>query len=161
MDTYIQDAENIWTDFNYRYQNDTKFRQLSPINQLEFYQKNHSQFMMSFPIVLRYMIEMKSYNTKAFKKFIERLYKKPYKTELEYCERQADYVKYLYMECSKSHNMKDAQELWRQTYESLEREVNAFKRAEEQVKNRLDSANSQNSQERREELIKLLNQIPE
>ena len=38
---------------------------------------------MSFPIVLRYMIEMKSYNTKAFKKLIERLYKKPYKTELE------------------------------------------------------------------------------
>ena len=60
------------------------------------------------------------------------------------------------MECSKSHNMKDAQELWRQTYESLEREVNAFKQAEEQVKNRIDSANSQNSQERREELIKLL-----
>ena len=65
------------------------------------------------------------------------------------------------MECSKSHNMKDAQELWRQTYESLEREVNAFKQAEEQVKNRIDSANSQNSQERREELIKLLNRIPE
>jgi len=158
-DTYVRDAENIWNDFKHRINSDAKFKALSSEAQLSFYQKNYHQFTMLFPVILRYMIQMRSYNSKAFRKFINRLQSNPYKSRLEFCERQADYAKYLFMETSKSHNMKEAQQVWQQTYDGLAREVEAFKQADEIVKQRLNNTEQKNKQERREELIKMVQSL--
>ena len=156
METYVKDAEAIWSDFNDRLKNDATFRDLDPDNQLEFYQKNHHRFTMSFPIVLRYMIQLRQFSKKAFVKFVKKMTAKPYRSELEYCERQADYVKYLFMELSPSHNMKEAQAIWKNTYDMLAKEVEVFKKAEEKVKEKLEKNNSQNNIEKRKELKKAL-----
>lgn len=156
METYVSDAENIWEDFRERFKNDKSFRELDSDEQLEFYQKNHNRFMMTFPIVLRYMIQLRQYNKKAFIKFIKKMTTNPYRSELEYCERQADYVKYLYMELSPKYNMKDAKLLWRQTYDMLAKEVEMFKNAEKEVKQKLEKNNKQNSIEKRTELKQAL-----
>jgi hypothetical protein len=73
MDTYVKDADTIWLDFKTRIKNDNSFNLLSPDKMLEFYQKNNHQFTMSFPIVLRYMIQLKQYNRQAFIKFIKKI----------------------------------------------------------------------------------------
>lgn len=156
MDTYVKDAEAIWSDFNERLKNDTAFRDLKSEDQLEFYQKNHHSFTMSFPIVLRYMIQLRQYSKKAFVKFVKKMASKPYRSELEYCERQADYVKYLYMELSSSHNMKEAQAIWKNTYDMLAKEVEVFKNAEDKVKEKLEKNDRQNNIEKRKELKKVL-----
>ena len=156
MDNYIKEAEVIWLDFNNRIKNDPVFKELDSDKQLEFYQKNHHGFTMTFPIVLRYMIQLKQYRRKAFIKFIKKMTTKPYRSELEYCERQADYVKYLYMEISPSHNMKDAQDVWKKAYDMLAKEVEVFKKAEDKVKEKLEKNNNQNSIEKRDELKKAL-----
>lgn len=156
MDTYVGDAESIWADFKERYTNDKTFRELTVEEQLEFYQKNYHTFTMTFPIVLRYMIQLRQYHKKAFIKFIKKLEAAPYRSELEYCERQADYVKYLYLELTSSHNMKDAQEIWKNAYDMLVKEVDVFKKAEETVKKKLEKNNDQNSLEKRNELKAML-----
>ena len=156
METYINDAELIWADFKNRLNTDKVFRELDVDDQLEFYQKNHHRFTMTFPIVLRYMIQLKQYDKKAFIKFIQKLTANPYRSELEYCERQADYVKYLFMETSRNHNMKDAQTVWKDTYDMLEKEVKAFKEAEEKVKQKMEKNNNANGTEKRKELKSLM-----
>lgn len=158
MDTYVKDAEGIWADFQKRIR-DKKFRGMNVDAQLEFYQKNYNRFTMTFPIVLRYMIQLKSYNKKAFMKFVRRLETNPYKSELEYCERQADYVKYLFMEMSPNHSMKEANATWQQTYDMLAKEVQMFKDAEDAVKNKLEKNNNQNNMEKRKELKLLLENV--
>ena len=157
METYLKDAEVIWSDFNNRLKNDKDFVKLNPDERLEFYQKNNSNFTMNFPIVLRYMIQLGQFSKKAFSRFIKKLLNNPYRSELEYCERQADYVKYLFMELSPSHNMKEAQEIWKKSYDMLAKEVEIFKQAEETVKEKMEKNNNQNNLEKREELKKLLN----
>ena len=62
---------------------------------------------MTFPIFLRYLIQFGMYKPKAFSRDIKKLQNKPCKSELEYCERQADYVKYLYMETNQHYNQQE------------------------------------------------------
>lgn len=153
---YIKDAESIWADFKKRMKSDSKFAEMNIDEQLDYYQKQHHNFTMTFPIVLRYMIQLRLYSKKAFVKYLKKLRANPYKSELEYCERQADYVKYLYMEVSGTHNMKEAQDKWQQTYDMLAEEVEIFKKANEKVKQKLEKNNNQNNIEKREELKKAL-----
>ena len=156
MEAYVNDAERIFNDFKHRLKTDSKFSSLNIDEQLDYYQKQHHNFAMSFPITLRYMIQLRQYNKKAFTKFIKKMHSKPYKSELEYCERQADYVKYLYMETSGDHNMKKAQEVWKNTYDMLAAEVEMFKKTEEKVKKKMEKNNNQNNIEKRIELKKAL-----
>lgn len=156
MEESIKDAGRIWKDFKNRINTDAKFRNMSVEDQLSFYQKNYRQFMCSFPIVLRYMVQLKLYSKKAFTKYLNKVKQSPYRSELEYCERQADYVKFLYMETSTTHNMKKAQEIWKQTYDMLADEVKYFKQAEEAVKKKMEKNNQANNMEKREELKSLL-----
>lgn len=153
---YVKDAMSIWSDFKKRMRSDSIFAELDIDKQLEYYQKLHHNFTMTFPIVLRYMIQLRKFSKKAFVKYLKKLRANPYKSELEYCERQADYVKYLYIELSDTHNMKEAQAMWQQTYDMLVAEVEIFKKANEKVKKKLEKSNVQNSLEKREELKKAL-----
>jgi hypothetical protein len=156
METYIKDADTIWGNFKERLKVDSEFKNMDPDDQLNFYQKNYHRFTMAFPIVLRYMIQLQQFNKKAFAKFVKKMMSNPYRSELEYCERQADYVKYLFMELSPSHNMKEAQAIWKKTYDMLAKEVEVFKKAEENVKEKLEKNNSQNNIEKRNELKTIL-----
>ena len=99
---------------------------------------------------------MNMYNKKSFTRYVNRLKSHPYKSELEYCERQADYIKYLYVDTSGSHNLKMAQRVWQHAYDALSKEVVEFKRIESDVRKKIDSEKNNNSNERREELKKLL-----
>jgi hypothetical protein len=155
---YIDDAEMIWKDLKKNIK-DTKFNSLNIDEQLEVYQKKYNDFTMTFPIVLRYMVQLKRYKKKAFENFLKKMRANPYRSELEYCERQADYVKYLYMETTKNHDMEEAKRVWRETYEMLAKEVKLFKKASEEIKRKTEKNNKRNNIEKREELKKLLNNV--
>jgi hypothetical protein len=155
METYTKDAKNIWDDLHTRFKN-KKFKELGVEEQLVFYQKQHQRFATTFPIVLRYMVQLRLYHEKAFIKFIKRMQSRPYHSKLEFCERQADYVKYLYRELYNHYSEKDCQEVWTQTYDALKKEVEMFEDAEKKVKLKLDKNNSINNTEKRNELKKML-----
>ena len=155
MDQYLEDANIIFKDYKNRL-NDSSFCDLTPDEKLAYYQKKYSQFTMSFPIVLRYLIQFGMYKPKAFSRYIKKLQNKPYKSELEYCERQADYVKYLYMETNQHYNQQEIKELWTEVYNSLVKEIELFKQAEKTVKEKHEKNNIKNLEERRKELMKMI-----
>lgn len=154
--TYIEDAEAIWLDFKRRGSSDSKFLAMDIDERLDYYQRRYHNFAMTFPIVLRYMIQLNQYHKAAFTKYVKKMQNNPYRSEHEYCERQADYVKYLFMRLSPSHNAKEAQAVWQKTRDMLVEELEIFKRANEKVKQKLEKNNSQNSEERRKELKRML-----
>jgi hypothetical protein len=156
MDAYIDEAAAIYADFKHRLYKDDSFKELGDDDRLDFFQRRYAKFAKTFPIVIRYMVQLRRFSTRAFKKFIEIMKKKPYRSEDEFCKRQADYVKLLYMETTNTHNVKESQRVWKKTYEMLTEEIKAFKKAEEVVKKRLEESNTINSHERRRELKKLL-----
>ena len=155
MDTYKKDAKDIWDDLYIKLKED-KFRSMSLERQLEFYQKNNQRFASAFPIVLRYMVQLRMYHEKAFVKFIKKMYAKPYHSKLEFCERQADYVKYLYQELNQHYPENEIKRIWQQTYDMLADEIKIFDDAEKKVKERLEETNITNIEERRMELKKIL-----
>jgi bacterioferritin (cytochrome b1) len=127
--------------------------------QLEHYQKNNQRFASTFPIVLRYMIQLRMYHEKAFVKFIKKMQAKPYRSKLEFCERQADYVKYLYQELTPHYPENEAKRIWKQTYDMLEKEVKMFDDAEKKVKEKLEKNNITNENEKRNELKNILDKL--
>lgn len=159
MDAYKDDANTIYSDFRTKLRMDEQFRALDSVQQLSHIQKKYPQFAKTFPIVLRYMVQMQKFSSRAFERFIKKMKTKPYRSEEEFCERQADYVKYLFIETSHSHNTEDAKKVWTRTYETLLKEVKAFKQAEEQIKKKLDKTKQINSKERRHELKQLLKSL--
>lgn len=158
MDYYVKEANAINRDFRKRLEN-PEFKAMGDEKWLDYYQRRNHKFATTFPIVLRYMIQLGQYKEKAFRKFIKRLQNKRYKDEKEYCERQADYVKYLYMEVTNHHDERMAREVWKKTFDTLWKETVVFKEAEKRIKEKNEKNNKQNDQERREELKKMLNKL--
>ena len=156
IDKYVEDAEDIWLDYRTRKKSDLKFINMSIDDRINYYQRVYNKFALAFPVVLRYMVQLGSYNRKAFRRFVDRLTNNPYRSELEYCERQADYVKFLFMENNKSHSMKEANNVWKKTYDLLVKEVEVFKKANEDAKKNLEENKIRNNIEKRKELKRII-----
>jgi gas vesicle protein len=154
--TYINDANDIWRDLRQRASTDQKFMALSKEEQLDYYQRSNAAFHMMFPIVIRYMVMFGQYSTRAFTRHVKKIGAKPYRSEDEYCERQADYVKYLFMELSPAHDSKEAKAVWQQTYDKLKLEVESFKEARKNAQETLKANDAKSSAERRNELRKAI-----
>ena len=52
----------------------------------------HPQFSKSYPLVVRYMCDLKQYSSRALRLWLTSVKAAPWKTETEYIESQADYV---------------------------------------------------------------------
>jgi alpha-galactosidase/6-phospho-beta-glucosidase family protein len=155
MEKYVEDAEKIWKDFKQRCK-DPSFATLTGDMRVDFYQKNHMEFARLFPIVLRYMVQFGVFKTKCFKQLIERMRKHPYRSKDEFCERQADYVKYLCLECKERCSIKDANIVWKQVYDSLKKETDAFTEADRIMEEESKKKEKQNNIEKRKELKELM-----
>lgn len=150
----IKDAINVYNDFVHRMKSDPEFVKLSSHDKIAYYHRNASDVVKKFPIIFRYMIETGQFHTKAMKQFIDKLKIKPYKTEEEYCERNADYIKYLYM-CTHAHyNLKEAKQLWADTRIALLNEIKEFKEKLDDHRKKTDDMKTVNAYERKQELIK-------
>ena len=60
--------------------------------------KDHKEFCESYPIVLRYMCQMRQFSAKALQKYLAKIAAKPWSGQEEYLDSQADYVVILYKE---------------------------------------------------------------
>lgn len=156
MQKYLDDADKIWEEVKTREKIDLEYASLSSEQKVRYYQKENPEFTNLFPIVLRYMVQFLQYSRKALQRHIERLKSHPYRSKLEYCRRQADYIKYLYLETVESPTKTEANKIWRSTYETLEKEVIAFEKAEDIIKQNLEKNSTKNNIDRREELKKIL-----
>jgi hypothetical protein len=89
--------------------------------------KQFKEFCTSYPIAMRYMAQFNSYNRKALEKYLNKIEKKPWKSESEYLESQADYVVILYKETHPKWNTTHVNNLRRNIITMLENESKVFK----------------------------------
>lgn len=152
-DADVESANAIYKDFLVRCR-DSEFGELKPADKLSYYHRMSPEVVKKFPIVFRYMVETGQYNTKALQMYIDKLKKHPYKTEEEYCERSADYVKFLYMKSSARWNANEANQLWKDAKQALQEEMKEFKEKLDTLRKTNEDMNALNAYERKEELRK-------
>jgi hypothetical protein len=96
------------------------------------------------------------YHERAFARHVREMYENPYRSEDEWCRRQADYVQYLHMELKPGSLKKENKRVWRETYDQLKAETDAFKAERTEAELRVDAARVRAEAERRQELKDLL-----
>jgi hypothetical protein len=77
----------------------------------DYYNQVHSKykdFGSSFPIVLRWMVQIKKYSEKAFRKFLIKYSSAKIESKKDFLILQADYVVYIYKE-NKHHDRKNVE----------------------------------------------------
>lgn len=92
------------------------------------FRETNPQICQSYPIVLRYMVEMQEYTSKAFFTYLQKINSKPWKNEEEYLDSQADYVVILYKDIHPRWKTNDVNQLWKNIRDSLKKETEVFKK---------------------------------
>lgn len=90
--------------------------------------EKHPEFCKSYPIVHRYICEMKLYDAKVFRRWLLAIKERPWKTEDAYIEAQADYVTRLYAMQNPRAKKATITEFRSATYKTLLREHEDFKK---------------------------------
>ena len=129
--------------------------------------EEYKKFVNAYPLVIRYMVQYKTFRVKAFKKFVKHLMKtQPTESEKKEMvgnpnekfywmnKQKALYVKWLYTEASGTHNMNEAIRVYNETLEALNNDSDVLYKSYQKVKNEQDDKNKDLTQLMREELLK-------
>lgn len=107
---------------------------------LKEYQREYKKFCEMFPIVIRYMCQFQSYNSKAFERYLIKMQHNPPKNKEEHIvDRNADYIKYLWLEMNKKHPNRiiESNKVWGEAYKLLKEEFENYLAVEEEAKQRI------------------------
>lgn len=111
----------------------------------------HPQFSKSYPLVVRYMCDMKQYSSRALRLWINKIKNTPWKSEVEYIEAQADYVYKLVCDKNPRASETDKRAVKQNLRKLLMKEHDDFKNsakiAEKTVSAREDALNDRNMDE--------------
>lgn len=129
--------------------------------------EENKKFSNAYPLVVRYMVQYKTFRVKAFKKYIKHLMRiKPTEEEKNNMIGDADakfqwlnkhkamYVKWLYLESSGNHNMKEANKVYNETLETLNKDSSMLYKSFQKAQNMQNSKNRTVAQLMKEELLK-------
>lgn len=123
---------------------------------LERLQQKHRDFVESFPLVLRWMVQMRQFHPEAFRKYMLKHATAKLDTRKAFLELQVEYLILLYRE---THDHPDERHI-RQYRESLIaqlfKEDEAFLQIQKDVDEEISRKKVSNDLERREALFKLL-----
>lgn len=160
IDLVNAEGAKIFADFTERLKQ-PEFSQLDPQSQYEYYMKIYPDFARSNPIILRY-ITLNMFSEKAVFLYLMRCYERPIKTNKDYCERQADYVRFLY-HCTTRIRGKQLDNIWTETRDLLMHEIEEFDKERERIKAERLARQDANDEIKRESikaaLVKQLNEL--
>lgn len=129
IDDVVKEANSIWNELKRRKIHPYDTKQLD-----EFYSEmvdKHIELTRAYPIVIRYMCQLCRYNEKAFRQFIKKMIDKPSRSENDYLDLQAEYIKMLYIEIQKSNgtrwDIKTANTIFADARKKLQEEADRFK----------------------------------
>lgn len=128
-------ADNIWKDI--------KSSQLNEDQKMETYYSKYNTFAGSFPIVLKWMIQMNSYNKSAFKKFLYKYNNTTVNDKTSFLTLQAEYLVYVYRE-SKHVTTSQINTYRNCVVKQLLDEDKEFEEIQEQIKQEKDSERRKN-----------------
>ncbi len=162
----VMEAEKVWLVVKVAVVGNEQFPTMRDDEKIELISKDFKEFYNNFPIVSRYMVCMGQYNQKAFRKFLKKCEEKlnqataPTERQKDYMqtqwiECQASYVKYLWESVqTKRYSQKDANIVWKQTYEMLTKEFKDFKKSHAKIEEKIKIEDKKNKNELLSEAVK-------
>lgn len=124
IDYIVNEATQMWKESKRR---NIKFGDLDAADALmNEFRKSNPQFCKSYPIVLRYMVQMKQFSPDALRKYILKIKENPWKNEEDYINSQADYAVLLYKATTR-WNKTEASRIHTGVKLMLKRETEIFK----------------------------------
>lgn len=86
VDDIVAEATAIWKKCGGVYSDET----------LSLVQKSNREFCTSYPIVARYLCQLGIYDSQVLRRWLQKIAKKPWKSEDDYIDAQATYISMLY-----------------------------------------------------------------
>lgn len=132
LEDIIALANNIWSEVK---------KLPDDISEKQYYElhNKYNEFGSSFPIILRWMIQLKKYSTKAFKRFLIKYSNTDITSRRDFLILQAEYLVYLFEE-NKHHDKKVINNyrefIIKQLLEEDEKMNNIIQEAEEEIRKR-------------------------
>ena len=123
---------------------------------LEKLQAEFSDFSTSFPIVLRWMVQMKKFSAKAFEKYLLKHASAKLNSREAFLELQADYLVLLYREEHKRPDENLVRRYRSSLIEQLLEEAKTFQKLQKQIEEELSRQDDAVSQDRRTRLYEFL-----
>jgi hypothetical protein len=123
---------------------------------LEDLQNTHSEFATSFPIVLKWMVQLRKYNKDVFRKHLLSLGTNPIKSMDDFIERQATYIANIEKHYNPTHNDKEFKLRKKMAYDSLKNEFDSIEKEENRKAEENKNLKEEIKQEQIAEIIKLL-----
>jgi hypothetical protein len=159
----LDEADKVWKRSRER---NVNIKDLDEVEEfMSELRKEFKEFCTSYPIVLRYMVQFESYKRKALEKYLNKIEKKPWKSESEYLESQADYVVILYKEMHPRWNSTHVNNLRRNIINMLENESKVFKErldnSEKKVTETEDRINNEAKEEVKSYFRRILGSQPQ
>lgn len=95
LDQLLELADKIWSDVKHNpgFNKEEKLSELT-----DYYFNKYKDFSYSFPIVIRWMIQLGKYNKKAFKKYLFKYKETKITCRKDFAILQAEYLVFLYKE---------------------------------------------------------------
>lgn len=146
-------------DFVNRMKNDPEFAKLSEQEKMIYYHRNEQDIVSRYPVIVRYLLSVGLFSAKAMRMYIDKNNRAAYRSEDEYCERGADYIKYVYMDKHAHFNTKQAQAVWVDAKNALADELKEFKQNLDDLKKEQDDLKQITAYERRQGLADALNRM--
>lgn len=142
------EGRKIFDDFINRQKKDRQFAQLDPQSKYEYYIKAHPDFARSNPVILRY-ITLGLFHEKAVYLYYQQCYRIVTKSDTDFAERSADYIKYLYHFTTKIRGA-ELDKIWSDTKQLLLEELDEIAKEREKIKAERASRQSSSDDVRRE-----------
>lgn len=156
IDPIVKEANKIYADYVKRMKNDSQFQGLSGQARFEYYMKIYIDFARQYPIILRHIASFGMHSEKAIRLYMKKCYNTQTDTDEQYCERQADFVKYLYMYSGRRCTQNKLNDVWTHTKKHLMDELAASKKERSIIKERREKNKDSNDIERRANVKRLL-----
>jgi hypothetical protein len=157
-------ANKIWIALNKELEKEPTFVHKSNTEKIDWLRSIDADFQQEFPIVCVYMLFYGQYRSEAFSKLLKKFKldaendsKTTEKVDKEdrWCQRQADYAKYLVMEIQGKNFSADlVRRIWYETYESTKKDFADFRNEYQKTKDKLANNEEQFKKERAQEMAK-------
>lgn len=119
-------------------------------------QKTYSDFNISFPIVMRWMVQMRKYSSKAFEKYLLKHATTKLDSREEFLKLQAEYLTLLKLEESKHPDMAVIHKYKQNVIDMLLEEDKAFMDMHKQVEEEMEKKRVDDDSDRRKMLIEFI-----
>jgi len=138
IDNILTLGDDIWDDIRHN----KDFGKEAKLNELtDYYFNKYKDFSYSFPIVIRWMIQLNKYSKKAFKKYLLKYKETKINNRKEFAILQAEYLVFLFKE-EKHYDQKYINNYRDFIIKQLIEEEELHKRVEEEYKEELKKLDS-------------------